>query len=257
MDFNRESFLILALIVVLPLSVLTTNVSIVNAQDIVIPEEKPTISTSGSEEKEIPSDESRISLAVENTNANANTARKNNADKMNAMINVLRQAGLTDENITTSNFQITPNYDYENSNYDRIISYTALNKVELKTSASANISKFIDLAVNNGANRVENIDFVISKKTLDENSIELLQEAFRDAKQKAEVLAIEGNFTVAGVKKIDTSSAGGYSPPTYFYDSYAIDAAEKMPAPSTQIIPQKNKVTVNLPVVFYIGNQTG
>ena len=137
----------------------------------------------------------------ENTNANANTARKNNADKMNTMIDVLRQAGLTDENITTSSFQITPNYDYENSNYDRIISYTALNKVELKTSASANISKFIDLAVNNGANRVENIDFVISKKTLDENSIDLLKEAFRDAKQKAEVLASEGNFTVAGVKK--------------------------------------------------------
>src|SRR5215210_5475972 len=146
MDFIRRLILILALIIVLPLSVLAANVSIVSAQNFVIPEEKPTISTSGSAEKEIPSDESRISLAVENTNANANTARKNNADKMNNMIDVLRQAGLTDENITTSNFQITPNYDYENSNYDRIISYTALNKVELQTSASANISKFIDLA---------------------------------------------------------------------------------------------------------------
>jgi len=73
---------------------------------------------------------------------------------------------------------------------------------ELKTSANANISKFIDLAVNNGANRVENIDFVISKKTLDENSKELLKEAFRDAKDKAEILAMEGNFTIAGVKKL-------------------------------------------------------
>ncbi len=154
-------------------------------------------------------------MAVENTNANPNTARKNNADKMNTIIDILRQAGLTDENITTSNFQITPNYDYENSNNDRIISYTALNKIELKTSASANISKFIDLAVNNGANRVDNIDFVISKKTLDDNNMELLKEAFRNAKIKAEILATEGNFTIAGVKKIDTSSGGGYTPPTY------------------------------------------
>jgi uncharacterized protein len=256
MDFNWKIIPILTLILVLPLSVLTSNLAIVNAQNFVVPEEKPTISTTGTAEKEISSDESRISLTVENTNANANTARKNNADKMNTMIDVLRQAGLTDENITTSNFQITPNYDYENSNYDRIISYTALNKVELKTSASANISKFIDLAVNNGANRVENIDFVISKKTLDENSKELLKEAFRDAKQKADILASEGNFTVAGVKKIDAGTAGGYAPPTYVYDSYAADGAEKMPAPSTQIIPQKNKVTVTLPVTFYIGNQT-
>ena len=257
MDFKRKLIPIITLIIVLPLSVMTSNVSIVDAQSFVVPEEKPTISTTGSAEKEIPSDESQISLAVENTNANPNTARKNNAEKMNTIIDILRQTGLTDENITTSNFQITPNYDYENSNSDRIISYTALNKIELKTSASANISKFIDLAVNNGANRVDNIDFVISKKTLDDNNMELLKEAFRNAKMKAEILATEGNFTIVGVKKIDTSSGGGYTPPTYFYDNYAGDAAEKMPAPSTQIIPQKNKVTVTLPVVFYIGNQTG
>ncbi len=256
MDSNKKLYPILTLIVVLPLSVMTTNVSIVDAQSFVIPEEKPTISTAGNAEKEIPSDESRISLAVENTNANPNTARKNNADKMNTIINVLKQAGLSNENITTSNYQITPNYDYENSNYDRIISYTALNKIELKTSANANISKFIDLAVNNGANRVENIDFVISKKTLDENSMDLLKDAFRNAKQKAEILATEGNFTISGVKKIDTSSEGGYTPPVYFYDNYGGNSAEKMSSPSTQIIPQKNKITVTLPVIFYIGNQT-
>jgi uncharacterized protein len=257
MDFNRKLFILLmTLIVVLPLSVLTSNISIASAQSIVINEEKPTISTIGSAEKEIPADESRISLAVENTNANPNTARINNADRMNTIIDVLRQAGLSNENITTSNYQITPNYDYENNNYDQIISYTALNKIELKTSASANISKFIDLAVNNGANRVENIDFVISKKTLDENTMELLREAFRDAKQKAEILATEGDFPIAGVKKIDTSSQAGYTPPVYFYDNYAGDAAEKMSTPSTQILPQKNKITVTLPVIFYIGNQT-
>jgi uncharacterized protein len=256
MDFNKKLFPILSLIIVLPLSVMTSNISIVDAQSFVIPEEKPTISITGSAEKEIPSDESRISLAVENTNANPNIVRKNNADKMNTIINVLKQAGLSNENITTSNYQVTPNYDYENSNYDKIISYTALNKIELKTSTNTNISKFVDLAVNNGANRVENIDFVISKKTLDENSMELLKDAFRNAKQKAEILGTEGNFTITGIKKIDTSSEGGYTPPVYLYDNYAGEAGEKMPSPSTQIIPQKNKITVTLPVIFYIGNQT-
>ena len=107
---------------------MTSNISIVDAQSFVIPEEKPTISITGSAEKEIPSDESRISLAVENTNANPNIVRKNNADKMNTIINVLKQAGLSNGNITTSNYQITPNYDYENSNYDKIISILLLIK---------------------------------------------------------------------------------------------------------------------------------
>ena len=256
MYLYKKSSLAIMLIGILPLSVMTSNITIVQAQSFVLAEEKPTVSTTGSADKEIPSDESRISLAVENTNANPNTARENNADEMNTIIRALKQAGLSDENVTTANFQITPNYDSENSNYDSIISFTALNKIELKTSANANISKFIDLAVNNGANRVENIDFVVSEETLDTINLELLKDAYRNAKQKAEILASEGNFTITGVKKIDTSTEGGYNPPVYFYDNYAGDAAEKMPSPSTHIIPQKNKITVTLPVIFYIGNQT-
>lgn len=254
MGYKKNFSLILTIFVMLTMSAVSMNPSSVSGQNIVLQEEKPTISTVGSAEKEIPSEESRISLAVENTNANANTARKNNADKMNTIIDVLKQAGLTDDNITTSSFQITPNYDYESSNYDRIISYTVLNKIELKTSANANISQFIDLAVNNGANRVENIDFVISEETLDRNNLELLREAFIDAKQKAQILATEGNFTIAGVKKIDASTGGGYSPPSPFlYETYGADAKESAPTPSTQIIPQKSKVSVSLPVIFYIG----
>lgn len=231
--------------------------TVVYGQNFIVPEEKPTILVTGSAEREVQPDESKISLAVENTNANANTARKNNADKMNSIIEVLKQTGLTNDNITTSNFQITPNYDYESSDPDRIISYTALNTIELKTSSNSNISKFIDLAINNGANRVDNIEFVNSKKSFDQVSLELLKEAFGIAKQKANILATEGNFTLEGVKQIDTTSGGGYYPPSYSYnDNYASGATEeKLPAPSTQIIPSKNKITVTLPVVFYIVNQ--
>jgi uncharacterized protein YggE len=114
MNSNEKLCFFIGLVVGLLLSMLTSNVAIIEAQSIILAEEKPIVSTTGSAEKEIPSDESRISLAVENTNANPNTARKNNADEMNTIINVLKQAGLSDENITTSNYQISPNYDYEN-----------------------------------------------------------------------------------------------------------------------------------------------
>jgi uncharacterized protein len=174
---------------------------------------------------------------------------------MDTINEILMQNGLTNQNITTSNFHITPNYDYEGSDPDRIISYTALNMIELKTATNANISKFIDLAISNGANRVENIDFETSKNTLDEVSFDLLKEAFTNAKEKANILATEGNFTIEGIKQIDTGSDGGYYPPSYSYRDNAGSTAEGMPTPSTQILPVKNKITVTLPVVFYITNQ--
>ena len=70
----------------------------------VIPEERHTISIVSSTEWEIPSDETWISLAVENTNTNAITAVKNNADKMNTIIEVLKQVGLSNENVTPFDF---------------------------------------------------------------------------------------------------------------------------------------------------------
>jgi uncharacterized protein len=227
------------------------------AQGFVFPGEKPTISVVGEAEKKIPTDETRVSLAVENTEANANLARKNNAEKMDKIITVLKNNGLTNENISTSNFEIRPNYDTANNNFEKIVSYSALNKIILTTSSNANISSFIDFAVNSGANRVDSIEFTSSKKVLNENFKELLKEAFNDAIQKVEILSIEGNFLINGVKNIDLAQNNGYNPPIPYY---ALDqermssATEKSDTPPTQIIPQENTLSVTIPITFFIEN---
>ena len=228
------------------------------AQGFVFPVEKPSISVVGEAEKKISPDETKISFAVENTEANANLARKNNAEKMDKIITVLKNNGLTNENISTSNFEIRPNYDTANNNFEKIVSYTALNKIILTTSSNANISSFIDFAVNSGANRVDNIEFTSSKKVLNENFKELLKEAFNDAMQKVEILSNEGNFLINGVKNIDLAQNNGYNPPITPY--YALDqermssTTEKSDTPPTQIIPQENTLSVTIPVTFFIDN---
>ncbi len=227
------------------------------AQNFVIFEEKPTISVVGEAEKKISPDETKVLLAVENTANNANLARKSNAEKINKIITALKSNGLTNENISTSNYEIRPNYDTQNNNFEKIITYTAMNKITLTTSSNTNISSFIDFAVNSGANRIDSIEFISSKKVLNENSKELLKEAFNDAKQKADILSIEGNFLINGVKNIEVSQNNGYNPPIPYY---AIDqnrlssTAEKLDTPPTQIIPQENTVSVTIPITFFIDN---
>ena len=227
------------------------------AQGFVFPGEKPTISVVGEAEKKISTDETKVSLAVENTEANANLARKNNAEKMDKIITVLKNNGLTNENISTSNFEIRPNYDTTNNNFEKIVSYSALNKIILTTSSNANISSFIDFAVNSGANRVDSIEFTSSKKVLNENFKELLKEAFNDAIQKVEILSNEGNFLINGVKNIDLAQDNGYNPPIPYYalDQERISSAtEKSDTPPTQIIPQENTLSVTIPITFFIEN---
>lgn len=227
------------------------------AQGFVYPGEKPTISVVGEAERKISPDETKVSLAVENTEANANLARKNNAEQIDKIITVLKNNGLTNENISTSNFEIRPNYDTANNNFEKIVSYTALNKITLTTSSNANISSFIDFAVNSGANRVDSIEFTSSKKVLNENFKELIKEAFNDAIQKVEILSNEGNFLINGVKNIDLAQNNGYNPPIPYY---ALDqermssATEKSDTPPTQIIPQENTLSVTIPITFFIEN---
>ncbi|HXT83353.1 MAG TPA: SIMPL domain-containing protein, partial [Verrucomicrobiae bacterium] len=80
------------------------------AQNVVLSDDKPTISVVGEAEKSIPVDQSKISLAVENTASDSGIARKNNAEKMNKIISILHTKGLTNKNMSTSNFEIRPNY---------------------------------------------------------------------------------------------------------------------------------------------------
>jgi uncharacterized protein YggE len=227
------------------------------AQNFVLPGEKPTISVVGEAERKISPDETKVSLAVENTEANANLARKDNAEKIDRIITVLKNNGLTNENISTSSFEIRPNYDTSNNNFEKIVSYTALNKITLTTTSNANISSLIDFAVNSGANRVDSIEFTTSNKVLNENFKGLLKEAFNDAKQKAEILSNEGNFLINGVKNIDLAQDNGYNPPIpyYAFDQERMSStAEKADAPPTQIIPQENTLSVTIPITFFIDN---
>lgn len=226
------------------------------AQGFVFPGEKPTISVVGEAERKISPDETRVSISVENTEANANLARKNNAEKIDKIITVLKNNGLTNENISTSNFEIRPNYDTANNNFEKIVSYTALNNIILTTSSNANTS-FIDFAVNSGANRVDSIEFTSSKKVLNENFNELLKDAFTDAIQKVEILSNEGNFLINGVKNIDLAQNNGYNPPIPYYSldqERMSSTTEKSDTSPTQIIPQENILTVTIPITFFIDN---
>ena len=87
------------------------------AQNIVLSTEiiDQLLSVVGEAEKQIPFDESKISIAVENTAAGSSIASKNNAEKIGKIVSALSAKGLTNKNMSTTNFEIRPNYDNSNS----------------------------------------------------------------------------------------------------------------------------------------------
>ena len=68
---------------------------------------------------------------------------KTNAEKINKILSALETKGLNNKNISTARFEIRPNYDNQNNNNQKILSYTAINKILLTTSSNVNISSFL------------------------------------------------------------------------------------------------------------------
>ncbi len=107
--FHSIFFIIAIFIIITPSKIFALNIGLSTADNI------PTLSVVGEAEKQIPSDESKISLAVENTATDSSLASKNNAEKIGKIISALTANGLTNKNISTTSFEIRPNYDNTNT----------------------------------------------------------------------------------------------------------------------------------------------
>jgi uncharacterized protein YggE len=125
-----------------------------------------------------------------------------NSELMKKLLNALNAAGVQENETSTSSFTITPNYNYSGSStIVNITGYTVTNSIQIDTANIDKISRWIDIAVATGANRVNSIYFSLSDQKLDETKNNLLKDAINNAKSKADIAA-----SVLGLKVIGTRS---------------------------------------------------
>lgn len=104
------------------------------------------------------------------------------------IVNVLK-LGFERKDITTSNFNVRPNYDWVNGN--RVENgYTALHtvKVEMSTDDASKIGEVIDAGVDAGAG-VSYINFELTQEKQNEYKAQAIKLAAQDARIKAESIA--------------------------------------------------------------------
>jgi uncharacterized protein len=128
-----------------------------------------TLSLIGTATTTVKPDKVTVSLGVETTNKTANMALVGNSKIMNQVIDALKVAGVKDNETSTSSFSISPTYNYsEPSVASRITGFTVSNTIQIQSTEINNTSKWIDTAIDAGANIVNRIDFALSDKKLEE-----------------------------------------------------------------------------------------
>lgn len=128
----------------------------------------------------------KIQLEVVTEAKQVSQAQRENAKIMNQVINALLQLGIPRENVQTTGYTINPMYDFVEG--EQVFKgYQVINTITIQIIGIDQTGNVIDVAVQNGVNRVSNIEFTV--KNVDVHYRRALSEALKNALHKAHTLA--------------------------------------------------------------------
>jgi len=166
------------------------------------------INVSGNATVNAPADQIKINLSVINTGKFSESAIKENAEKMNLLIKSLKDVGLTDKEIKTSDYNLSPNWTPKTENPDKnwipeIISYTVSNTLSIKTEKLELTGKIIETVVGKGANKIDFINYDLSKP--ESYKSEAIKQAIANAKNYAKAIEEATGMKIEEILEINLS----------------------------------------------------
>ncbi|MBB1060988.1 SIMPL domain-containing protein [Marilutibacter spongiae] len=191
-------------------------------------------------------DIARLSTGVVTQAADANAAMRANAEQMSRVVAALKGAGIAERDIQTSGVNLYPQYRHDDGSAPTITGYQASNTVNVTVRDLGKLGPVMDTLVDAGANQVNGPSFDIDDKTaaLDEARRKAVEQARARAAMYAKTLGLR-------VRRIVSISEGGdIARPM---PMMAMARAEKSSF-DTPISPGENTLSVNLDIVFELGN---
>ncbi len=147
----------------------------------------PHLTTSGYGEVIAKPDMATFSVSVVESTMTAEQAKSKVDDVVERFIRSLKQAGVSDSDIASSNLYLTPQYHYPKDERPELVGYRASRNVTVTVKVLDKLNKFLEVALVDGINQIDNIQLKVSDEATYQEQAR--QAAIRDANQKAQSLA--------------------------------------------------------------------
>ena len=222
------------------------------------PSREKVISVTGIATTSVDPDLLVVQFGVETQEKTARQALESNSNLMTSVVTAITEAGISEDDISTSRFNIQPIYDsYQEPLTGRytqeLKGYRVSNIVMVETANLDSAADIIDGGVSAGANRVDSVYFTLSpQKQLDVKD-DLLSKAVENAQSKANKALEPVNHKIIGVKAISLSEFGIHPQPVYARDGFAMAEASFAGAP-TPVFSSDQDVSTTANVIFLIGS---
>lgn len=207
--------------------------------------DRDTITISGTGKVTATPDLALVTLGVYSDGATVAAVQQANTSKMNAIIAAIKDMGVKDADIQTSNYSLQPKIDWE-SNSQRVIGYNLSQTLTIKVRDLTKVGDVLDGATKLGANNVNGIQFTIDDPSSLQDQARI--KAINDAKKKAEALAAATGLHLVKVVSFSESTPGVPVPMPYA----ARDVAFAPQAANTQVEAGSLDVNTDVSVTFEV-----
>ena len=172
--------------------------------------------------------------------------QEDNAKKVNAIIGALKGLGIAEADIQTSNYSISPRYEYTDGRQN-IIGYSVSQNLAVKVRNLSQVGTVVSKAGELGSNQVNGISFTIDEPSAIQQTAR--KEAIADAEKKARELASALGVNLVRVVGFSESSPGSPVPPIYYS---RLDVAEAAAPVAPEIQSGELDVTASVTVTYEI-----
>ncbi|MGF1843025.1 oxidative stress defense protein [Vibrio clamense] len=145
------------------------------------------ISTTGYGEVVATPDMATFSVKVVESTMTAEQAKQAVDNVVESFLARLKEAGVKATDINSSNLYLAPQYHYPKEGKPELVGYRASRNVTVQVSQLANLNQYLDIALGEGINQVDNIKLKVKDEARYKAEARLA--AINDASDKAKFLA--------------------------------------------------------------------
>ena len=178
------------------------------AQDSRAPfEPVPQIAVTGRGEIKVSPDRATIQVSVQTRAVTAAAAASENATKQQAVLSALRALGLTNDQLSTTSYNVYPEQRFDPGKEPVIIGYNVTNTIVADVRKLNQVGSVIDAALGHGANVINSLQFYASNTDAARRSA--ITSAIEKARADAEAAARAAGGSLGGLLEINV---GAYQP---------------------------------------------
>lgn len=155
-------------------------------------------------ETKVTPDRATIQISVQTRAATAAAAASENARRSRRVLAALRSLGLASDQLSTTNYNVSPEYQYGQNRAPTVIGYTATNTVVAELRDLRHVGPAIDTAIASGANLISSLQFSASNTDAARRSA--IASAVATARADAEAAARAARGTLGELVSLSVGS---------------------------------------------------